>query len=81
MEDIPDDAPTPKVNSVCTFTYKDSNLLHDLTMGRSASGILHIFTLLKPKSDQDRQTDSRTESKLGKRVDLYLPKPLALRKG
>ena len=33
------------------------------------------YMLLKHKSNQDRQTDSRTEIKLGKSVDSHLPKP------
>ena len=40
-EVIPDNAPIAKGNPVCTTTYVDVNLLHDLTTGRSAAGILH----------------------------------------
>ena len=32
-EQIPDNAPTTYGNTVHTTTYKDTNLLHDLTMG------------------------------------------------
>ena len=42
-EEIPDDAPAPKGNAVCTSTYCDANLLHNLVTGRSATGILHFF--------------------------------------
>ena len=42
-EEVPPDAPELKGNSVCTKTYKDANLLHDLTTGRSAMGILQFF--------------------------------------
>ena len=42
-EEIPEDAPEPKGNLVHTSTYCDSNLLHDLIMGRSATGLLHCL--------------------------------------
>ena len=44
VEVLPDDAPPPtKGNQVCTSTNKDAHLLHDLTTGSSASGILHFL--------------------------------------
>ena len=42
-EDIPSNAPTAKGNPVCTTTYTDANLLHDLVTGRSAASVLHFF--------------------------------------
>ena len=42
-EALPDNAPLQKGNSVRTTTYADANLLHDLVMGRSVTGILHFF--------------------------------------
>ena len=42
-EEIPKDAPEPKGNLVCTSTYCDANLLHDLITGRSATGLLHFL--------------------------------------
>ena len=42
-EEIPEDAPEPKGNLVCTSTYCDANLLHDLITGRSATGLLHFL--------------------------------------
>ena len=42
-EQIPDNLPSPKGKSVCTSTFVNANLMHDLTMGRSATGILHLL--------------------------------------
>ena len=42
-EEIPEDAPEPKGNLVCTSTYCNANLLHDLITGRSATGLLHFL--------------------------------------
>jgi hypothetical protein len=41
-EELPPNMPDPKGNPVRTTTYVDANLMHDLTTGRSASGILHM---------------------------------------
>ena len=43
VEEIPDGAPKAKGNTIRSTTYCDANLLHDLVMGRSATGILHFF--------------------------------------
>ena len=42
-EDIPSNTPTAKGNPLCTTMYSNANLLHDLVMGRSATGVLHFF--------------------------------------
>ena len=42
-EDVPDDAPPPKGNPVRTTTFKDANLMHDFSTGRSATGIFHFL--------------------------------------
>ena len=42
-EDILSSAPTAKGNPVCTTMYTNTNLLHDLVTGRSATGVLHFF--------------------------------------
>lgn len=42
-EDIPKDIPAPLGHSVNTTTYVDANLLHDLSTGRSCTGILHFI--------------------------------------
>ncbi len=34
--------PTPRGKPVQTTTFEDANLLHDLTTGRSCTGILHL---------------------------------------
>ena len=39
---LPDDAPPPLGKPVMTTTYVDANLCHDLTTGRSVTGILHL---------------------------------------
>ena len=61
-EEIPDDAPAPKGNTVCTSTYCDANLLHDLVTGRSATGILHFFNQTPTYwfSKQQNQVESAT---------------------
>jgi hypothetical protein len=38
----PDTMPTPRGNLVCTTTFEDANLMHNLTTGRSCTGILHL---------------------------------------
>ena len=42
-EELPHNAPKPKLNPVQTTTYKDANLMHDLTTGRSISSIVHFL--------------------------------------
>ena len=42
-EELPPNMPTPKGNVVCTTTYFDANLMHDVITGHSASGILHLL--------------------------------------
>ncbi len=42
-EEIPSNAPIPKGKSVRTTTFKDANLMHDFTTGRSATGTLHLL--------------------------------------
>ena len=42
-EQIPDNLPPPKGKPVRTSTFVDANLMHDLTTGRSATGILHLL--------------------------------------
>jgi hypothetical protein len=41
-EELPPDMPTPRGNLVRTTTFEDANLMHDLTTGRSCTGILHL---------------------------------------
>ena len=62
IEELPDNAPVMKGNPVCTTTYADANLLHDLTTGRSATGILHFFnqTPIDAFSKQQNQVESVT---------------------
>ena len=61
-EEIPDDMPTPKGHCVRTSMYCDANLLHDHTMGRSASAILHFLnkTPIDAFSRWQNQVDSAT---------------------
>jgi len=42
-EEIPGHAPVPKGQPVRTTTFVDANLMHDVSTGRSATGILHMF--------------------------------------
>ena len=41
-EELPFGVPTPRGKPVRTTTFEDANLLHDLTTGRSVTGILHL---------------------------------------
>ena len=61
-EEVPDNIPTPKGHCVHTSSYCDANLLHDLTMGRSASGILHFLhqTPIDAFSKRQNQVESAT---------------------
>ena len=43
QEEVPHDCLQPKAKVVHTSTYADANLLHDLVMGRSATGLLHFL--------------------------------------
>ena len=42
-ESLPDKCPIPRGKSVCTTTYKDANLYHDMATGRAVTGILHFI--------------------------------------
>jgi hypothetical protein len=43
QEDVRHDMPVPKGRVVCTTTYQDANLFHDLVTGHSMTGILHML--------------------------------------
>jgi hypothetical protein len=42
QEELPTNMPPPRGKPVQTTTFEDANLLHDLTTGRSCTGILHL---------------------------------------
>ena len=42
-EDIPDNIPDPRGESVLTTSFIDANLLFDYVTGRSATGIIHML--------------------------------------
>ena len=42
-EQLPKDAPQPKGKRIIHTAYVDANLMHDLTTGRSVTGVLHFF--------------------------------------
>ena len=42
-ESLPDSCPVPRGKSVCTMTYKDANLHHDMATGRAVTGIFHFI--------------------------------------
>jgi hypothetical protein len=42
-EELPTGMPTPKGKPIRTSSFVDANLMHDLTTGRSATGILHFL--------------------------------------
>jgi hypothetical protein len=58
-EEVPYNMPLPRGKPVRTTTFEDANLLHDLTTGRSATGILHLVN----------QTPVQWFSKLQKTVE------------
>ena len=59
-ENIPDDTLEPKGGKVVTTTYIDANLLHDLTTGRAATGILHFVNGTPIKWFSKRQNTVET---------------------
>ena len=61
-KDTPSNAPMAKGIPVHTTTYADVNLLHDLVMGRSATGILHFLnqTPIDSFSKRQNQVESAT---------------------
>ena len=42
-EQLPTNAPPPRGNTVQMMTYADSNLMHDITSGKSVTGIIHYL--------------------------------------
>ena len=42
-EELPYNMPVPRGKAVRTSTFEDANLLHDLTTGRSVTGIIHLI--------------------------------------
>ena len=42
-EDIPSDMPVPKGKPVLTTSFVDANLMHDVTTGRSCTGVIHML--------------------------------------
>jgi hypothetical protein len=42
-ETLPEKCLTPRGKSVCTTTYKDANLHHDMCTGRAITGVLHFI--------------------------------------
>ena len=64
IKDTPSNALMAKGNPVCTTTYADANLLHDLVTGRSAPGMLHFFnqTPIDSFSKRQNQVESATYS-------------------
>ena len=62
QEEVLHDCPQPKGNVVHMSTYADANLLHDLVMGRSATGILHFLnqTPIDAFSKWQNQVESAT---------------------
>jgi hypothetical protein len=47
-EELPSDMPIPRGHLVCTTPFGDANLTHDLTTGRSCTGILHLVNNQTP---------------------------------
>ena len=62
QEEVPHDCPQPKGKVVCTTTYADASLLHDLVTGRSATGLLHFLnqTPIDAFSKHQNQVKSAT---------------------
>ena len=64
VEALSHNATMAKGHSICTTTYADANLLHDLTTGQLATGILHFFnqTPINSFSKCQNQVESATYS-------------------
>ena len=45
MEELSPDMPPPKGKPLRTTTFVDANLMHNLTNGKSMSGIIHMINL------------------------------------
>ena len=62
QEEVPHDCPQPKGKVAHTSTYADANLLHDLVMGRSTTGLLHFLnqTPIDAFSKHQNQVESAT---------------------
>jgi len=54
--------PTPKGVGVALTTFVDANLLHDLTTGRSATGVLHIINQTPVEWYSKRQSTVETST-------------------
>ena len=52
--------PTPRGNLVCTTTFEDANLMHDLTTVRSCTGILHLVNQTPVECFSKRQKTVKT---------------------
>lgn len=59
-EDIPSNIPIPLGISVRCTTYEDANLMHDLTTGRSVTGIIHLVNLTPVEWFSKRQATVET---------------------
>jgi hypothetical protein len=59
-EEIPNDMPKPLGEPVVLTCFVDANLLHDLTTGRSATGIIHMLNLTPIDFTSKRQETVET---------------------
>ena len=59
-EEIPSDIPPPLGNPVTLTHYVDANLMHDLTTGRSVTGILHFMNQTPIDSYSKKQSTVET---------------------
>jgi hypothetical protein len=48
----------PRGKSIRTTTFEDANLMHDLTTGRSCTGILHLVNQTPAKSKHQKTVES-----------------------
>jgi hypothetical protein len=61
-EELPSDMPKPKGKPVKLTTFVDANLLHDLTTGRSATGVIHLVNQTPIEWYSKRQSTVETST-------------------
>jgi len=61
-EELPPNAPEPKGKAVVLTTFVDANLLHDLTTGRSATGVIHMINQTPVERFSKRQSTVETST-------------------
>jgi hypothetical protein len=61
-EALPKNCPEPRGKSVCTRTYKDANLCHDVSAGRAVTGVSHFINKMPIDWHSRKQSTVETET-------------------